>query len=77
MAKVMIEMEPEQVDAILISELKWHIETFSKDLELREKGEGMSIFDNDPKADVVYLNEYIEAFKLVFEYHGGKLDADL
>jgi len=37
----------------------------------------MSIFDNDPKADVVYLNEYIEAFKLVFEYHGGKLDADL
>jgi len=37
MAKVMIEMEPEQVDAILISELKWHIETFSKDLELREK----------------------------------------
>lgn len=77
MAKVMIEMESEQVDAIMIGELKWHIETFRKDLERREKGEGAFIFDNDPKADVVYLNEYIEAFKLVFEYYGGKLDADV
>ena len=73
MSKMMIEMEEEQVDAIMIGELKWHIETFRKDLERREKGGGLSIFDNDPKADVVYLNEYIEAFGLVLDYYGGNL----
>jgi len=72
-SKVTIEMEHEQVDAIMVSELKWHLETFRKDLERREKGEGMAIFDNDPKADVVYLNEYIEAFGLVLDYYGGGL----
>lgn len=73
MTKIMIEMEPEQVDAIMVSELKWHIESFGKDLKRREKGEGLSIFDDDPKADVVYLNEYIEAFGLVLDYYGGEL----
>ena len=72
MSKVMIEMESEQIDAIMIGELKCHIETFKKDLG-QDLERGVSIFDNDPKADVVYLNEYIEAFGLVLDYYGGNL----
>ena len=71
MSKVMIEVESEQIDAIMISELKRHIETFRKDLERREKGD---IFDNDPYADLdAYLNAHIEAFSLVLDYYGGDL----
>ena len=78
MSKVMIEMESEQIVAIMIGELKCHIETFRKDLgqdlERREKGVGTSIFDNDPYADLdAYLNARIEAFSLVLDYYGGNL----
>ena len=69
MSKVMFEMEPEQVDAIMISELKRHIETFRKDLG-QDLERGVSIFDNDPYADLdAYLNARIEAFSLVLDYY--------
>mgnify|MGYP000241490826 CR=1 FL=1 len=71
MSKVMLEMEFEQIAAIMISELKRQIETFRKDLERREKAEGVCI-DNDPYADLdAYLNAHIEAFSLVLDYYGG------
>ena len=43
MSKVMIEMESEQIDAIMIGELKCHIETFKKDLG-QDLERGVSIF---------------------------------
>jgi hypothetical protein len=73
MSKVMVEMQEEQIDAIVLGELSWHFKQFKSDLELRERGEGMSIFDNNPKADAIYIKEYIEAFGLVLDYFGGSL----
>lgn len=69
--KVVFEMEPEQVDKIIVMELKQHIEWFIKDLERRGSGVGMSIFDQDPVKDVEYIEEYIKAFTTVVEYYGG------
>jgi hypothetical protein len=70
MTKVMLEMEPEQVDAIIVQELKSELERFEHDVELRANGEGMAIFDNDPMKDVEYILEHIRALKTVLEYYG-------
>ena len=73
MSKITFEMEDEQVDAIIIHELKSAIDSFEKDLEFRSEGLGLAIFDNDPVKDVSYIQEYISAFKLVLDYYGGSL----
>ena len=70
MAKITFELEDEQVDAIVIKELKWAINTFENDLEERSEGRGLAIFDNDPIKDVAYIQEYISAFKLVLDWYG-------
>ena len=72
--KITFEMEDEQVDAILVQEMKRNLESFERDLELRSDGEGLSIFDSDPMMDVLYIQEYINAFKLVLDYYGGNVD---
>jgi len=71
MSKITFGLEDEQVDAIIIQELKWTIDTFEKDLEFRSEGVGLSIFDSDPVKDVTYIQEYISAFKLVLDWYGG------
>jgi hypothetical protein len=71
MAKVTFELEDEQVDAIVIQELKWAIIRFEEDLEMRSEGQGLAVFDNDPVKDVAYIQEYISAFKLVLDWYGG------
>lgn len=73
MSKVTFELEDEQVDAIIIAELKWAINSFEKDLDFRSEGLGLAIFDNDPVKDVSYIQEYISAFKLILDYYGGSL----
>lgn len=71
MSKIMIQMEDEQIDAIVVQEIKNCIEGFKRDLELRPDGKGLAIFDNDPVKDVLYIQEHISAFKLVVKYYGG------
>ena len=70
MRKVMIEMEHEQVDAIIVQELKSEIEAFESSVEARAEGGGMAIFDSDPLKDVEYILEHIRAFKTVLKYYG-------
>lgn len=70
MNKIMIEMVDEQIDAIVVQEIKNCIKGFERDLKLRKKGKGLAIFDNDPVVDVMYIQKYIDAFRLVLEYHG-------
>jgi len=71
MSKVKIEMEDEQVDAIIIGELQNQINWFEWDLEQRSKGEGLAFFDNDPEKDVEYIEEYLRAFEMVLSYYDG------
>jgi phosphoserine aminotransferase len=72
--KVTFEMEDEQVDAILVSQLKQTIEGLEESLEQRANGVGISIFDSDPIEDIQYLNQYISAFKLALDWYGGEVD---
>lgn len=74
MAKVTIELEDEQIDAIILKELKWGIDKMEEDLEHRANGVGMCVFDNDPVKDIQYINQYISAFKLIYDYYGGEVD---
>lgn len=71
MSKIMIEMEDEQIDAIVVQEMEKCIKGFERDLELRTEGEGLAIFDNDPIKDIQYIQEHISAIKLVVKYYGG------
>ena len=71
MNKIMIEMVDEQIDAIVVQEIKNCIKGFERDLELRTDGKGLAIFDNDPVVDVMYIQKYIDAFRLVVDYYGG------
>lgn len=70
MQKVMIELEDEQVDAIVIQELKNAIESFEQSIEERSNGESLAFFDSDPIKDVNYLVEHVRAFTTVLEYYG-------
>jgi bifunctional DNA-binding transcriptional regulator/antitoxin component of YhaV-PrlF toxin-antitoxin module len=71
MSKVMIEMEDEQIDAIVIQELKNAIESFEQSIEERSNGEGLAFFDNDPIKDIDFLLDHVRAFTTVLEYYGG------
>ena len=67
-----IEIEPEQVDAIIVNELKWAIANFEEDILSYETGKGhISVFDTDPIKDVQMLSEHVAAFKKVLEYYGA------
>jgi hypothetical protein len=70
MGKVVFEMEPEQVDAVVIQELKNDYEYFKENLEKRSRNEGLAIFDSDPVLDCEHLIEHIYAHELVLAYYG-------
>lgn len=66
-----IEVEPEQVNAIIVNELKLAIESFEEDILSYESGKGhVFAFDADPIKDVQILSEYVAAFEKVLEYYG-------
>lgn len=71
--KMTFELEDEQVDAILVQQLKQTIEGLEESLEERANGVGISVFDSDPIKDIQYLNEYISAFKLALDWYGGEM----
>jgi len=70
MQKVMIELEDEQVDGIVIQELKNAIASFEQSIEERSNGEGLAWYDSDPVKDVNYLVDQVRAFMTVLEYYG-------
>jgi hypothetical protein len=72
--KMTFELEDEQVDAILVNQLKQTILSLEENLEERANGGGISVFDSDPVKDILYINEYISAFKLALDWYGGEVD---
>lgn len=73
--KHVIEMEPEQVDAIVVAELKSSIDSLEQDLERNQdipEDDYLGVFDNDKNLDAARIVEHIEALKLVLSYYSGE-----
>lgn len=73
--KHVIEMEPEQVDAIVVAELKSSIDSLEQDLKYHSdipEDDYLGIFDNDKSRDAMLTVQHIEAFKLVLSFYSGE-----
>jgi hypothetical protein len=60
-----IELEHEQVDAIMAQELTRQIDDF----EANKGPSGMTIFDDDPVKDAELIQQQIDAMRLVREWY--------
>lgn len=69
MNRITVEMEDDQIDSIVSQELKRQIEYFEGSFEERSNGEGIAMYDSNPVKDVVYIQDYLSAFKTVLEYY--------
>jgi len=68
-------MEPEQVDAIIIAELKSNIDSLERDLENIQcvpDDDYLGVFDHDKNKDAMLIVQHIEAIKLVLSYYSGE-----
>ena len=72
--KYEITLEERQIDSIIQQELEWAIIALKQDLRCRKDGDGMAIYDHDPKKDCERIKEMIDAMKLTLTYYtpGGK-----
>jgi len=63
----------EQVDYIIISELKKQVDDLNQSLERREAGHGTAIFEHDADKDISMIRDRIRSFKQVLNYYGEKV----
>lgn len=68
MSKITIELEPEQIDVIVVEDLKWHLDRFRQDLKLDKP----RIFHMDPVKDKKKIKKMILAMRKVLSYYGEK-----
>ena len=68
MSKITIELEPEQIDVIVVEDLKWHLDRFRQDLKLNKP----RIFHVDPVKDKKKIKKMILAMRKVLSYYGEK-----
>lgn len=69
---ISFELEPEQVDRIIVEELNYHLHTFNKDLELRKSGQSsLGVFSNNKDEDVAEITRHIEAINTILTYYSG------
>lgn len=72
MSKFVIEMEPEQVDVIVLHSLREALESLEKDFEGRAENDcQLGIFSNDRLEDITNIQSHIDAFQKVLRYYGG------
>ena len=62
----------EQVDYI-ISELKKQVDDLNQNLERREAGHGIAIFEHDADKDVAMIRDRVRSFEQVLDYYGEKV----
>ena len=60
----------EQVDYIIVSELRKQIDDLNRNLEQREAGHGTAIFEHDINKDVAMIRDRVRSFEQVLEYYG-------
>ena len=75
MTKVTVELEAEQIDAIIIQEMKWHYKTTLKEAErLMEK-----LMDNNinphEKADLEEYKRTLDATRYIIEFYSTEEEA--
>ena len=68
MSKITIELEPEQIDVIVVEDLKWHLDRFRQDLKLDKP----RIFHVDPVKDKKKIKKMILAMRKVLSHYGEK-----
>ena len=68
--KMTFELEYEQVDAIVIAELKSTYETMKKDYE---KESGMRVFVNDIEEDRKKIMKYMKSLERIIKWYGGSV----
>jgi len=77
--KVKIELEPEQIDAIVISELKSAIDGLERNLddiaEWDDSEDYFGVFNNNPAKDALEITARLSALKVAYEYFGGDNNA--
>ena len=61
----------EQVDYIIVSELRKQIDDLNRNLEQREAGHGTAIFEHDINKDVALIRDRVRSFEQVLEYYGA------
>ena len=65
-----IQLEYEQVDAIVIAELKSTYENMKKDYE---KEGGMRVFVNDIEEDRKKIMKYMKSLERIIKWYGGSV----
>ena len=63
----------EQVDTIIVTELKKQVDVLNQDLERREAGHGTAVFEHDVDKDVAMIRDRIRSFEQVLDYYGEKV----
>ena len=63
----------EQVDFIIVSELKKQVDDLNQSLERRKAGNGIAVFEHDTDKDVAMIRDRIRSFEQVLDYYGEKV----
>jgi len=68
----LITLDADQVDDLITKEMQFMIESFGRDIVNRRNGDtnSLGVFDSDPTEDIIYMQEHIEAFRLVLDWYG-------
>jgi len=69
--KVWVQLEWEQIDAVIVKELKWHIQTIARDVEAAKTGEGWVHPD-----DAAHNPKLLSSLFVVYEYWAGEAAAN-
>jgi hypothetical protein len=71
--KTTIELEGDQIDAIIKQELSLMVSTLESDLNTVKESDQGYIFSKDKKEDIAEIKKHIKSFKRVIKYYGGSL----
>jgi hypothetical protein len=72
-----IEVESEQIDAIIVSELKSSIDGLEADLNRalnfsKSEDSYLGVWTHSPEEDMVEIQKHISALKLIVKYYNGE-----
>jgi hypothetical protein len=72
-SKTFIELEWEQIDSIVLQELKKHHSFVLFDYNNR-KDDGGAVFENDKEKDLKVIKKHLKSFERLIKYYGGSID---